>query len=76
MGRTLGPQPVARRLVQRVPRSSGGLLEVFPNDIEAAVAEVEWGAASGLKGVLVPLGRSGSESCQPPNRHLAGCYVS
>ncbi|MYC42407.1 MAG: amidohydrolase [Acidimicrobiaceae bacterium] len=37
-----------------LPGRRAGLLQVFPNDIEAAVAEVEWGAASGLKGVLVP----------------------
>ena len=37
-----------------LPGRRAGLAQVFPNNIEAAVGEVEWAAENGLKGVLVP----------------------
>ena len=37
-----------------LPGRRAGLVQIFPNDVAAAVAEVEWGAENGLKGVLFP----------------------
>lgn len=37
-----------------LPGRRAGLVQVFPNDLDAAVAEIEWGAAHGLKGMLMP----------------------
>ncbi len=37
-----------------LPGRRAGLAQVFPNDIGAAVGEVEWAAENGLSGVLVP----------------------
>jgi predicted TIM-barrel fold metal-dependent hydrolase len=36
-----------------LPGRRAGLVQVFPNDIPAAVEEVEWAAENGLKGALV-----------------------
>jgi len=37
-----------------LPGRRAGLAQVFLHDIDAAVAEIEWAADAGLKGVLVP----------------------
>ena len=37
-----------------LPGRRAGLAQVFLGDVEAAVAEVEWAAGAGLKGILVP----------------------
>ena len=37
-----------------LPGRRAGLAQVMPNDIDIAVAEVEWAAAQGLNGVLFP----------------------
>lgn len=35
-----------------LPGRRAGLAQIFPNDIDAAVREIEWAAANGLKGIL------------------------
>ncbi|MEM9464731.1 MAG: amidohydrolase family protein [Actinomycetota bacterium] len=39
---------------QDYPGRRAGLAQIFPNDVEASVAEVHWAAEHGLKGVLFP----------------------
>ena len=37
-----------------LPGRRAGLAQVFPNDVDASVAEIHWAADHGLKGILFP----------------------
>jgi len=39
---------------EELPGRRAGLAQVFPNDVEASVAEIHWAADHGLKGILFP----------------------
>ena len=48
-------QPVARRLVRRVPERRAGIGQILLNDVDEAVRDVHWIADHGLRGgVLLP----------------------
>ena len=49
------PQPLARRLLRRVPERRAGIGQIFLNDIDDAIADVSWIKEHGLRGgVLLP----------------------
>ena len=56
LGRAARPQPLAGRLVQPAPDRRAGIAQIFLNDVDDAVAEVEWMQPThGLRGgVLLP----------------------